>query len=63
MHVDISVDVQISEQRAEIAWLRNRTLIQAQAIEDLKEKLAAAKATAQAEAAEWVDDESVEAIA
>lgn len=63
MQVDISVDVQIREQRAEIAWLRNRSLIQAQAIEDLKKQLAEAKAPAETEAAEWVDTETSEEIA
>jgi len=40
MKVDISPTVALKEAQAEIAWLRNRNLILAQAVDDLRAKLA-----------------------
>lgn len=36
--IEISPEVSMAEMKAEIAWLRNRVLIQAQAIHELKQQ-------------------------
>ncbi|GGL91540.1 hypothetical protein GCM10011534_12160 [Pseudooceanicola nanhaiensis] len=50
--IEISPEVSMAEMRAEIAWLRNRVLIQAQAIHELKKE-----AEAQAAEQQETDDE------
>lgn len=55
MKVDISPNVALKEAQAEIAFLRNRNLILAQAVEDLQQKLVVKAPAPSDTSAELVD--------